>query len=219
MDKNTAIASIKAVFAAYKAGKYAPNHGDNQGKVYELYCLSRVIERLKKRGFNLRLIGNGVAFKAKGGMIKTSDPCFEFWSPLTPTRRFRLWTDIQFWSLGSSQLSTPTKKSGLHELDIVAVPADFVGYPQFTDLALGVECKSNASFEKWILKQALGVRREMSLLSDPRRSALSCEKGVRSKKVPANPPSEFWLTFCDPGGLDYRFSAETFGIEFLHWQP
>lgn len=218
MNVGAAIAEIDAVFDAYNA----PKHASTTGKVYELYCLAKTVEVLVSRGFKVKFIGTGLAFKASGGKINLTDPYFEFWSPFEEHKKFRLYTDVQFWSLGSQQLKAQnancSKKSGLHELDIVAVPDGVTGFPTNNELALGIECKSNGKFQKWILKQVLGVRREMSLLRHMQASTLSVI-GVHSVLVPAVPTSEFWLCYVDYSGRDYAQSAEIFGIEFKHWEP
>jgi len=171
---------------------------------------------LKTRGFNFRFVGTSLAFKASGGPINLSFPYFELWLGQNGVK-FRLWTDIQFWSLGSLVLGLTDKKSGLHELDLIIVPEQSSGYPSVNEIALGVECKSNAKFGKWILKQVLGVRREMSLRTGPSRSALSTPSHL--VEIPARPNSEFWLTYIDQDGDNYKHSAEFFGIEFKHWEP
>lgn len=218
MNVGAAIAEIDAIFDAYNA----PKHASTPGKVYELYCLANTVEILKSRGFKIRFVGTGLAFKASGGKINSSDPYFEFWSPYEQQKKFRLYTDIQFWSLGSQLLNAQNvvcnKKSGLHELDIVAVPAGVTGFPTNEQIALGIECKSNGKFQKWILKQVLGVRREMSLLQPIGPSTLSVT-GVVKVPVPAEPASEFWLCYVDHAGDNYAQSAEIFGIEFKNWEP
>lgn len=214
MNVGAAIAEIDAVFDAYNA----PKHASTPGKVYELFCLANTVEILKSRGFKIRFVGTGIAFKASGGKINPTDPYFEFWSPFEEHTKFRLYTDIQFWSLGSQHLYHCSKKSGLHELDIIAVEENVSGFPRHEDLALGIECKSNGKFQKWILKQVLGVRREMSYITEYQPSSLSV-RGVVNISVPANPASEFWLCFIDHKGLEYGQSADVFGIEFKHWEP
>lgn len=212
MNSTAAISHINSIFNQYQA----PGHASTPGKVYELYCLARTIEELRLRGFRFRFVGTSLGFKAGGGPVNQSFPYFELWLN-NHSPKFRLWTDIQFWSLGSKINNLTDKKSGLHELDLVVVPEQTNGYPIVDDIALGVECKSNANFGKWILKQVLGVRREMSLLNGPFEAVLSTPNNY--VEVRALPPSEFWLSFVDYEGLNYRHSAEQFGIEFKHWEP
>ena len=108
--------------------------------------------------------------------------------------------------------------SGRHELDIVAVEPGVTGYPRFDEIALGVECKSHANFKKSIVKEVLGIRRELCLLSQPQQSILTqLSPKNPTRIVPADPASEYWLAFCDPQGLQYSSSPAAFGINFYNW--
>ena len=82
-------------------------------------------------------------------------------------------------------------------------------------MLLGVECKSQASFGKDIVKQALGIRRELSYLAPLQRSRLT-RAGATAVCVPADPASEFWLAYDDPKGDAYSASPAAFGIAFRH---
>src|SRR6266487_434720 len=101
-----------------------------EGKLYEIYVLSVVIEKLASvEGFSLTFVGGDIAkLKTGGGPINPSYPHFEL-------RRegmhvADMWTDIEF--LGISYLvtkpSVPTP-GHYHELDIVIVEAGQIGWP------------------------------------------------------------------------------------------
>ena len=76
-----------------------------------------------------------------------------------------------------------------------------------------------ANFGKNLVKEALGVRRELSILRDLRPSRLSQAQATPSVYVPAEPASEFWLAFTDPKGTNYTQSPAAFGIDFHHLEP
>jgi hypothetical protein len=218
MDRATAISHIKTVFAQYKT--IVPDDEQRlqdltKGKHYELYVLALVIERLRARGFGITFKGTTLKFKGSPGRIKLSDPHFELVSP----RGNNLWlfVDIEFETLGSSQLPGVHDQSLRHEIDIVVVSVTR-GYPKNDEIALGVECKAVAKFTKSIVKEVLGVRRELSFVTSPVPSTLSLLGGVHVD-VRANPPSEYWLAYTDVAGDQYQSSPSAFSIEFLHWQP
>ena len=81
------------------------------------------------------------------------------------------------------------------------------------------------TFDKGIVKQVLGIRRELSYLSDSTVSNLEDFFGSvmhvwpSSPIVRADPPSLYWVAYIDPKGDDYRTSPGAFSIEFKHWQP
>jgi hypothetical protein len=109
-----------------------------------------------------------------------------------------------------SQIKACATKIDIVVLDILN------GYPAYGNIALGVECKAAANFSKSILKEVLGVRRELSLLQARTQSSLSTLGGTPTLFVPAQPLSEYWLSYLDPAGNEYKESPQAFGVEFKH---
>lgn len=226
LDQAEAKKAISTFFNTHKACMKATLAKSAGGKIYELYCLARTLEWLRYTyGVSIRLEnGAMVNFKASPGNIDRSRSYFvvtKYGASL------ELHTDIQVQTLGASCVGGSVGKSGYHEIDLVLVdPSVLDGeMPRHSDVALGVECKSNAKFEKGIVKQVLGIRRELSLLCDPTRSELDRVFGPSrhlrgySTHVRAYPPSLYWLTYIDQSGDEYAGSPEFFSIEFKHWQP
>lgn len=187
----------------------------SKGKIYELYCLSKTIEKLKNE-YNLRVVfcGTTVDFKSSPGKIDRNRSYFILH---TQSRIFELHTDIEFLTLGSRR-SGSSDRSGYHEVDIAVIEDRAHGRPAFDMLAVAVECKAHVNFTKSIVKQVLGVRREMSLLA-PRNLTQLAMVSNSSRRVEAAPASEYWLSYTDPLGNSYRQSPAAFGIEFFHWCP
>lgn len=221
MDKSAAEAAIKALFSSYKSVR--GSHlgilkALSSGKLYELFVLARVVRELNRRGFLIKFVGTTIEFKSAPGKIDPTSPHFEVYAPSESQPAFKIFTDIEFKTLGSR----PTHNvgaSGYHELDIVVVDASASDRPRYDQIALGVECKAFAKFRKSIVKEALGIRRELSYLTEKRSSVLSEFSGVQQVDVPADPPSEYWLAHLDPTGSQYQNSPATFGIEFKNWMP
>ncbi|MBB3937989.1 hypothetical protein [Aureimonas phyllosphaerae] len=218
---------IQRVFNAYRAKQ----PGDRkllaalkEGKLYELFVLSKVVTDLTSRGFSLTFVPSTAApgtlkFKASPGMIKTSDAHFELRSPYLSGADYRLFLNIEFDTLGHHHTTFGWDNSRRHELDIVVTTAS-KGYPGHNEIALGVECKAVAKFTKDLLKEVLGVRREMALFTGQQQPSALTMIGARLPKgVAADPPSEFIVAYIDPKGSSYRLSPEVFGIEFEHWEP
>lgn len=173
-----------------------------------------MIRDLAKRGFTLTFKGASLQFKGSPGKIKKSEPHFEITSPNRTTASLYLFVDIEFETLGSQYVGV-SDNSLRHEIDIVVVDVDS-GYPTYKNIAFGVECKAVSNFAKSILKEVLGVRRELSLLDRETKSLLSARGGRPSVTVPAKPPSEYWLAYIDPAGNSYKASPAAFGVEFKH---
>ena len=221
MDRAAAISAIRQVFAQYRGKR----RGDakmlkqlTDGKLYELYVLSHLVENLAKRGFTLVFKGTTLKFKASPGQIHLTDPHFEVFSPGSGTVDFRIFVDIEFQTLGHSKAGA-ADDSARHELDIVVVAASTNGYPPHDDIALGVECKAVANFSKHLVREALGVRRELSLLVKRQNSTLTSAGGSPGVTITADPASEFWFAFIDAKGLNYSQSPATYGIDFFHLEP
>ena len=184
------------------------------GKVYEAWVLSIVLERLRlEEWYDVTLIGSDyVRLRSSPGLINRRYMHFVLSKSASPT--LEVWTDIQFLTLGRS-LRSPTAPIGPgdhHELDIVIVPAGTTGRPRHDQVRLGVECK-NTGFEKYMMRAALGVRRELSYLDSANRTSFS--SWPRST-VPAKPPSVLMVYSTDPKVAQYDEAGQVFGIDFIH---
>jgi hypothetical protein len=220
MDRVSAINRIGQVFASYRSaqpGDSALLAALSDGKLYEVFVLGELVRNLHSRGFQLRFIGTTLAFQASPGAIHISDPHFEVIAPNASEPVRFIFLNIEFMTLGHG-LGSVTDLSDRHELDIV-VTTENSGYPSYAEIALAVECKAVANFKKGILKEALGIRRELSYVRRPQASLLTTAGGSPHIDVKANPPSEFWLAFCDPKGLNYCHSPLEFGVDLRHIQP
>jgi len=222
-----AIKDIQRVFAAYRSKQSRDRKllaTLMDGKLYELFVLSRVVTDLNNRGFNLTFVPSKAApttlkFKSSPGMIKLTDAHFELRAPSSNNIVYRLFLNVEFDTLGHHHTPSGWDNSRRHELDIIVTTADS-GYPAHDEIALGVECKAVAKFTKDLLKEALGVRREMALFTGGQQaSTLSLAAARSHKKVAADPPSEFIVAYIDPNGSSYHVSPKVFGIEFEHLQP
>ena len=218
MNRISATAEILNIFGTYKSLLPADQQlltSLSDGKLYELYVLSHLVSELSARGFTLTFSGTTLEFKASPGMIKSTDPHFEVSGPGGTI--LGLYVDIEFLSLGTVHVPV-TDYSSRHEVDLILVTVN-QGYPKHDEILLGVECKAVANFSKSIVKEVLGVRREMSYLTASQPSALSFLAYAAPVVVPADPPSEYWLAYIDPKGNRYRESPAAFGVEFRHFQP
>lgn len=219
MNRQVAVSAIQSIVSKYKSIGTKDTkllQALTDGKLYELFVLSNVIENLRQRGFKLTFQGSTLKFKASPGQIKLSDPHFLISCPQGPD--WRLFVDIEFETLGSTQSQGGHDNSLRHEIDIVVVAATS-GYPKHNQIALGIECKAHANFSKSIVKEVLGVRRELSLLTDSVPSKLTLCGSSPPENVRADPSSEYWLTYTDPKGDQYQSSPSAFSIDFKNLRP
>lgn len=186
------------------------------GKMYEAWVLAIVLEGLKvHEGFTIHLIGSSkVHLKSSPGPINRSYPRFELHKHGIPL--FEVWTDVEFATLSYDRSHGSGKPASAHrhELDLVVVPLGTDGYPRHHAIALGVECK-NTSFSKAMARAALGVRRELSLLSGPVATQFSVWP---ASHVPAKPPSVLLVYSTHPGVEEYNAAGDIFGVRFVEEQ-
>ena len=184
------------------------------GKLYEAHVLSLVLEQLH-RNERLRIVlvnSNFITLKSAPGPINLQYPHFDLFR--RNNKIAEIWTDVEFLTLSYDQNSGSGVPSpgDYHELDIVVVNPRISGYPRHNDIWLGVECK-NTGYTKALLREILGVRRELSLLRGPNQTHFSM--WPRSM-VPADPPSCLIVYSTDPAIVNYASPGTVFGIDFFH---
>jgi hypothetical protein len=188
----------------------------SRGKLYELFVLGKTLEELTARGFSISLQGAVLDLKQGPGAIQPNEAHFV---ATKGAAQFKVYTDIEVTTIGA-EISCTNGLCSYHEIDIIVVDAAAAGRPSYLDLALGVECKSNGKFKKGILKEVLGVKREISFFrGNPQPSKLASATGASLPEVNSEPALEFWLAHADPAGSNYASSPGVFGIEFKNWQP
>ena len=216
LDEAQARARIKSILATFKGmmpPKLAPISKLVGGKLYELYSLARLLAELRARGWYPYFQGRKIIFKGSPGVVDPNSPHFELQRSPRGQVEFEIYTDIEVGTIGSSH-GQPRDLSAYHEIDIVIVPPNTVGRPPHDLVALGIECKATANFDKAFVREVLGRRRELSLLTAPQPCTLD-----QSLNVSANPASEYWLVYIDPAGDKYRLSPAYFSVELKHWKP
>jgi hypothetical protein len=186
------------------------------GKLYESYILAVLAEKLTlQEGLTLRLVtGTEIRLRSSGGPIDPQYPHIDVYR--NANKVAEIWTDIEFLTLSHQLRGSPPKRlaGDLHELDIVMVDSSTTDYPRHDSIWLGVECK-NTSFDKKLLKQVLGVRREMCFLRD---SKLTKFKSWPRSQIPADPASCLLVFSTDSDVTRYTSPSAIFGIDFFH-QP
>jgi hypothetical protein len=185
------------------------------GKLYEAHVLSRVIEALAtQEGYSIRLINSTfLPLKSAPGPINRSYAYFELHR--SGNLRAEIWTDVEFLSLSCGQRGKRYSPDlgDYHELDIIVSSPGLSGRPQHSDIWLGVECKNTGTYGKNLLKEILGIRRELSLLTNEQSTRFA---NWPRNTVPANPPSCLMVYTTDSSIASYSGPGETFGIDFVY---
>ena len=185
------------------------------GKVYEAHVLSKVLESLSDdEGMTIKLIkGEEIWLRGKGGPINRDFPYFELWRG--GQRIAELWNDIYFVSLSHTlrgRLTNP-EPGEYHELDIVVTDPGLSSMPYHDQIWLGIECKYT-DYEKNLLREILGVRRELSLLTDNEDTRL---RHWPRRQVKAKPASCLMVYSNSPSVEGYdKYPGPEFGIDFRY---
>ena len=219
MTKTQIILKMKKAFAkhlkvspALAAGLVPASITD--GKLYEAHVLSKVLEKLDvTEKMALTLVGGtNIKLKSSHGPINFAYPHVEL--NRNGTHVADLWTDVEFLSLSycSNAGSSPPTKGHYHELDLIVVQSGASGRPKCDEIWLGVECK-NTTYQKGLLKEILGIRRELSFLQNPTKTSFNSWPRTH---VPANPPSCLMVYSTDIAVAQYSAPGTMFGIDFVY---
>lgn len=183
------------------------------GKVYEAWVLCEVLERFRTvEQYSVSLVGGSKAvLKSSGGAINPRYTHFILTKSGSPT--LEVWTDVEFLTLSHSLRGKPRppRDGDYHEMDIMVVPLGTRGRPSYEEVILAVECK-HTPFRKDMLRAALGVRRELSLLN--RFGAGTGFNKWPAAWVPARPPSCIKVYSTSPRVSRYAVTGAPFGVDF-----
>ena len=183
------------------------------GKLYEAYVLALICQKLKyTEGYDLTLIGSTkVALKSSPGPINGLYPHIKV--EKKGQHCADIWTDVEFTSLSAIRSGKSRLTFGdYHEIDIAVVRPNASSRPHPNEVLLAAECK-NTGYQKSLLRETLGVRRELSMLHPPHPTAFAMWP---SAMVPANPPSCIAVFSTDAAVLNYAGPGSFFGINFYH---
>ncbi|WP_457642699.1 hypothetical protein [Persephonella sp.] len=215
--EQTIIDKIKETFERLGVSSSSINIPDLQGKTFELYSLSDIIEELEIKGFNLKLIpiNGNVQFANKPSKLDRSR--FSHIRLYRNREKYELWMDIEFIGISGDDVSLSLetqifRKNFVHELDIAVLENNIPNgeRPTYKEIHLAVECKDTQNFGKSILKQILGIRRELSLLSDTYRNKIT------NNRINQNPPTEFWIYSSNPSVNNLQHVGNFWELKFKY---
>ena len=220
MNLNEARSRIERAFRSLTTAQDSSSYSTllpaslTSGKLYEAFILGKVAEKLVTvEGYSLTLINsNHIALKSSPGPVNRQYPRIDVVDGGRTVAE--LWTDVEFLSLSYDRDRSfgPPSRGDFHELDLLVVDPGISGYPRHSQIWLGIECK-NTGYSKGLLREILGVRRELSLLDNQRGTRF---RSWPRQRVPANPPSCLVVYTTDSRVNHYASPGETFGIDFVH---
>lgn len=217
--EQTIIDKIKKTFERLADSSPSINISKLSGKTFELYSLLDIIKELEIEGFNLRLIliNGNVQFANKPSKLNRSR--FSHIQLYRDKEKYELWMDIEF--IGISGYSAPLssraqifRKNFVHELDIAILENNIPNgeRPTYEEIHMAVECKDTQNFGKSILKQILGIRRELSFLS----SSNIYPNKITHRSIKQYPPTEFWIYSSNSSINNLQHVGNFWGLKFKY---
>lgn len=190
-------------------------------KAYEISSMLEMMSRMRQHTAGLRYslsAGSQLVFRANGGAIQRGTwPFIEVSYGVSAIAE--IWVNIECRALSAwrQQRAIHGRTYGnAHELDIVVVRPCTSGFPDPNAIFLGVEAK-HRPFNKALLKELLGVRREMCFAQHKRPSANRFAWWAPRQLIPASPASGL-IAFCSNSNVArYADPAEYWGIEMIHY--
>lgn len=189
-----------------------------KGKLYEVYVLSLLIQKLADdEGYTFQLQNGSSVLRMRPspGELNRRYSWIDVFDGIAKIGE--IWTSVEFATLSyskSSRVGIGCYHLGdYHELDIgFFKDTPTVPHPSHDSVIIGIECK-NTSMKKSILREVLGLRRELSLLGSSIATGFSKKEW---KEVPANPPSLLMLYCTDSSVNNYTDPGDYFGIQLKH---
>ena len=211
------LAILNAVKAAISRAK-ASGSPYAQGKAYELRVLLRLLRIIDSAGYKLTCTPKMAGVLTFGGSpCKANHPDHDYISGATSTEKLEIRISVQVTTLSHSwKGTTVVKAADRHEIDVgVYRPIKTRRYPAFTELLLGVSCKTGG-WNKAYVREALGMRRELGFLTSPRTSLTSSAPWFIAT-VPCDPPVPFALYATNAGSAVYA-SLAALGLYVEHYK-
>jgi len=218
------IREIERAFRELNIGN--PIRSNLPGLIFELYSLVDILKKLKNRNYTISAqnLFNGTFKYAQ----KPSIPNRNSYSWLTIQNNFQfqyeIWLNIEFIGISghySYRKNIINKNSDLnsnlfrtnftHELDIAIIRSGINRRPFYYEVKLAVECKDTQNFGKGVLKQLLGIRRELSCyLTIPQMNPITKRLTYQC------PPSEYWIYSSNRDVNKLRHVGRFWNLEFIH---
>ncbi len=230
MTRTLATDDQKAAITATFQSQFGTSAADALGRmtyvdrVYELRCLVALVDGLRERRSSLKFTlsgGPGLTLRSKGGPIdRQTDAYVEVRDGPGPVLA-EIWSNVEFWSLSHVYSDGPTPSgptpSGptyarAHELDLVLLKPKLGGRPKPAAILIGVEAK-HRPYGKALLKELLGVRREMALRHAP---APNRWEWWSDGGLPVAPTSGLIAWCSEPSIQNYNQAADFYGILMEH---
>ena len=234
-NKNDAENAINEFFDEHMKPGETLRFPRDVGKVYELFCLSKLLQWIKERyDVKIRLSSPNsqtrkqeISFRSGAGPINKGKFSYFVISGSTGAL-LEVHTDIQVSIMNLSQPNGRVDSRSTNEIDIVVVRANAKdGCPvDPNDLILGIECKlrGNGGIEAGTIREVIGVRNEISDRTHGENKSnidkiLKAFPKKKERTVRVRPHSEYWLAQIGENAKKYKERLKQAEIVLRMWRP
>lgn len=233
MNPNLYASDVVRFFRKNNAVISSAMEGMEAEKIYELYCLKRLLDWIEER-YNVNITfysnsqQNAVHFKMSPGKVNRNKYSYFVIKPNRGTgysEEFEVHVDTEVITISEEKRKNNQKRSFATEIDIILIKKSPKNCyrPMYTDLLLGVECKFQKGFGKNIVRECIGTRYEIStriekdvslLLND----LLPLRKGKRKFRSNYSPASILWIAQIQDKAKNYRERLKWANIGVRYWR-
>ena len=207
----------------------------NKGKIYEIYCLCRLLAWIDRR-YDVDIkycnpVGDGIVrLKSGHGKVKRNKYSYFVISPANKKNKdasLEVHMNIEVLTRSEEKVRENRTNSQMlsSEIDIVLIWSECKDNyrPKYTELVLGIECKFHSKFRKRIINEVIGIKKEITREVNER--VMFCLDEIFDLNPNRNrrydyfePGSEYWLAYILDIHDDIKFRLKENGVKLYKWR-
>ena len=200
-------------------------------RVYELYCLKRLVEWIEKR-YDVKVKpenNNNTNFLGSAGTINRENYLYLSASDKLGNKLLEIHTNINVLTLGANNCNQMNDLSFASEIDIVVIDPDQEDESMLepANLFIGLECKlrKRGNLQKKVINEVVGIRNETSfrihtkVVSRIDFMLRHVRKKSNKRYVSVCPRSEYWLVQIGKEAERFRERLAQSNVKLKIWRP
>ena len=204
----------------------------NKGKIYEIYCLRRLLAWIDRR-YDVKIrycdpVGDGIVrLKLGHGKVKRNEYSYFVISPAEEGNNdttLEVHMNIDVLTRSAEKLGKSSQFLS-SEIDIVLIRSECRdnSRPKYTEVVLGIECKFHKNFRKKIVNEVIGLKGEIT--KEVNEEVTFCLDKIFDLKPNRNrrydyfePGSEYWLAHILDVHDDIKLRLKVNGVRLYKWR-
>lgn len=229
-DRNFALLAVMSFFCQHKILMKGLLKSKNS-RIYELYCVQRLVEWVKER-YDVEVIPENnkyTKFKGSAGNIDRNRHLYLSVFDKNNRKLLEIHTNINVLTFGANNSHQTSNRSFASEIDIVVIDPKQKNSSMLksSNLLIGLECKLriDRNLEKKVINEVIGVRNEISFrITNKVVSRIDfllrhCRKKRTKNYVCACPSSEYWLVQIGNNTKKFEERLSQSDVRLKVWKP